>query len=110
MIALFCGLHRPHKVSASPVIPTELPAPIRVAPKPAMCSKKKARNVFYDDRGFPNESDTYNHLLHNIDGGIVLWKKKYGAPALDQDNPVFNYVYSEAKHGERLKELNLSHL
>jgi hypothetical protein len=75
-----------------------------------MHSKKKSQNVFYDDRGFPDESDAYNHLLHNIDGSIVQWKKKYGAPALDQDDPVFNYVYSEAKNGERLKELNLSHL
>jgi hypothetical protein len=31
-------------------------------------------------------------------------------PPLDQDDPVFNYVYSEAKHGERLKELDLSYL
>jgi hypothetical protein len=75
-----------------------------------MRAKKKARNVFYDNHGFPNKLDAYNHLLHNIDGGVVLWKKKFDAPALDQDNPVFNYVYSEAKHGKHLKELNLSHL
>jgi hypothetical protein len=59
-----------------PAIPTGLPAPIQVAPKPAMRSKKKAWNVFYNNRGFPDEWDAYNHLLHNIDGGIVLRKKK----------------------------------
>ncbi len=81
-----------------------------MAPKPAIHSKKKARNVFYDDRGFPDELDAYDHLFHNIDGNIVLQKKKYGTPALDKDHPVFNYVYSEAEHGKPLKELNLSHL
>ncbi len=72
---------------------------------------KKARNVFYNDCGFPDESAAYNHLLHNVDGGVVLRKKKFDAPALDQDDPEFNYTFSEADHGERLKnELDLSHL
>ena len=75
-----------------------------------MRPKKKARNVFYNDCSFPDKLDAYNHLLHNIGGSIVLRKKKFDAPALDQDNPVFNYVYSEAEHSERLKELDLSHL
>ena len=98
-------------MAALPSIPTELPFPIRVVHKPALCAKKKARNVFYNDRGFPDESDAYDHLLHNIHGGIVLRKKKFDAPALDQEDPAFNFVYSEANHGERLsKKLNLSHL
>jgi hypothetical protein len=67
--------------------------------------------MFYDDHGFPDESDAYNHLLHNIDGGVVLRRKKFNAPALDQDNPEFNYIFYEANHGERLKnELDLLHL
>ncbi len=91
--------------------PPSKPAPIRVVPKPAMCVRKKARNMFYDDRGFPDESDAYNHLLHNVDGGVVLHKKKFDAPALDQDDPEFNYIFSKADHGDRLKnELDLSHL
>ncbi len=59
---------------------------------------------------FPNKSDAYDHLFHNIDGSDVLRKKKFVAPALDQDNPVFNYMYSEAKHGKCLKKPDLSHL
>ena len=98
-------------MSASPSIPAGLPVLIRVAPKPALRAKKKAHNVFYDDPGSPDKSDAYDHLLRNIDGGIVLRKKKkFEAPVLDQDNPVFDCVYSKANHGERpKKELDLSH-
>jgi hypothetical protein len=76
-----------------------------------MRARKKAHNVFYDDRGFPHESNAYDHLLHNVDGRVVLRKKKFDAPALDQDNPKFNYTFSEANHGQHLKnEHDLSHL
>jgi hypothetical protein len=76
-----------------------------------MKSQKKARNVFYDDRGFPDETDAYNNLLHNVDGGVVLRKKKFDAPPLDQDDPGFHYTFNESEHGKRLcQELNLSHL
>ena len=89
-----------------PVSPSP-PSRIRVAPKLAMKSQKKARNVFFDNRGFPDESDAYDHLLHNIDGGVVLRKKKFDAPALDQDDPDFNYAFDESLHGDRLRqELN----
>ncbi len=55
-------------------------APIRVAPKPKSKSNKKARNVFYDDRGYPDESDEYDSLLHNIDGGVILQKRSFPHP------------------------------
>ena len=98
-------------MSALPSIPTGLPVPIRVAPKPALCATKKAQNVFYNNRGFPDKLDAYDHLLYNIDSGVVLRKKKFDAPVLDQDNLVFDFVYSKDKHGKRLKkDLNLSHL
>jgi hypothetical protein len=51
---------------------------------------KKARNIFYDNHGFPDESDAYDHLLHNIDGRVVLHKKKFDAPVLKEDDPEFN--------------------
>jgi hypothetical protein len=55
--------------------------------------------------------DAYDHLLHNIDGGLVLRKKKFDDPVLDQDNMVFDFVYSKDEHSKRLKkELDLSHL
>ena len=85
--------------------------PIRVAPKPKSRANKKARNVFYDDRGHPDESDAYDSLLHNIDGGVILRKKKFPTPPLDADDPTFNYSYSEELHGELLRtQLDVSHL
>ena len=69
-------------MSASISIPTGLPVPIRVACTPGLCAKKKAHNVFNNGRGFPDELEAYDHLLHNIDSGIVLRKKKFDAPAL----------------------------
>ncbi len=67
--------------------------------------------MFYNNHGFPDESNAYDHLLHNVDGGVVLCKKKFDAPALDQDDPKFNHIFSKADHGERLKnELDLLHL
>jgi hypothetical protein len=98
-------------MSDFPSIPTGLPVPIRVVPEPALCAKKKARNVFYDNNGFPDESDAYDHLLHNINGGVVLRKKKFDTPVLDLDDRVFDFVYSKDKHGKHLKkELDLSYL
>ena len=67
--------------------------------------------MFYDDRGFPDESDEYDQLLHNVDGGVILRKKKFPIPLLDVDDPTFNWVYDDALHGEKLKtELDVSHL
>jgi hypothetical protein len=87
------------------------PSPICVAPKPKSCSLKNSRNVFYDNCGFPNESDMYDHLLHNIDGGIILWKKTFPTPPINVDNPDFNHVYSNKIHGTQLQsDLHLSHL
>ncbi len=68
-------------------------------------------NVFCNDRGFPDKSNDYDHLLHNIDGGTILQQTKYPTPPLDVDNPTFNYVYSEELHGEKLQsKLDVSHL
>ena len=84
---------------------------IRVAPKPSFRAKKKARNVFYDDRGFPDQSSDYDNLLHNIDGGVVLRRRKFVAPTLDIDDPLFNFTFSEDRDGPQLaKDLDLSHL
>jgi hypothetical protein len=88
-----------------------LPSPIRVAPKTKPRSRKKARNVFYDDRGFPDESDAYDALLHSIDGGVILRKTKYPPPPIDADDPSFCVQYSEELHGEKLQaDVDISHL
>jgi hypothetical protein len=62
-------------------------------PKPTARSSKKSRNVFYDDRGHPYESEAYNQLLHNIDGGTVLGKKKSPTPPIDVNDLTFNHVF-----------------
>jgi hypothetical protein len=84
-------------------------SPIRVAPKPKC--QLKLKNVFYDDRGFPNQSNEFDHLLHNIDGGVILRKKKHPQPPLDFDDPTFNYKFDESIHAEKIKsKLLLDHL
>jgi hypothetical protein len=30
--------------------------------------------VFYDDCGFPDQSDEFDHLMHNINGDLILKK------------------------------------
>jgi hypothetical protein len=83
--------------------------PIRVAPKPKSC--KRTKKVFFNDRGFPDESEDYDANLSNIDGSIVLCQKKYAAPDLTTINPLFNYKFDEAFYGAQLaKDLNVSHL
>ncbi len=84
-------------------------SPIRVAPKPK-CSHKM-RNVFYDDRRFLDLSNKFDHLLHNIDGGVILCKKKHPQPPLNFDDPTFNYKFNESIHAEKIKsKLLLDHL
>jgi hypothetical protein len=56
--------------------------PIRVAPKAK--SRRQIKNVFIDDQGFPDQSDDFDVLLHNIDGGPVLQKLRHLAPPLDK--------------------------
>jgi len=79
----------------------ETKSPIRVTPKPKSC--RKLRNVFYDDYGFPDQSDEFDHLLKNIESGVILRKKKHPQPPLDVNNPTFNYKFDEALHATRIK-------
>ena len=58
-----------------------LPAPIRVAPK--FKRGKRPLNVFQDDRGFPDQSDEFDQLLSDIDGGPILRKRRHITPSLD---------------------------
>ncbi len=84
-------------------------SPIRVSPKPKCC--RKSRNVFYDDCGFPNQSDEFDHLLHNIDGGVILRKKKHPQPPLGVNNPMFNYEFDDSLHSDKIKsKLSIDHL
>ena len=70
-----------------------------------------ARSVFYDDRGYPDQLHDFDVLLHNINGGAILQKRKHLAPPLNEIDPQFFAVYDEAAHGATLcKLLDLSHL
>jgi hypothetical protein len=73
--------------------------------------QRRIKNVFADNRGFPDPSDEYDTLLHNIDGGTVLQKLRHPAPPLDKIDPCFNFTFDEALHGECLRQqLDLSYL
>ncbi len=70
--------------------------PIRVARK---IKGRKRPNVFLDDRGFPDQSHEFDVILHNVDGGPILRRRKHPAPPLDDIDPRFHSVYDEAGQG-----------
>jgi hypothetical protein len=84
--------------------------PIHVVPK-AKC-RKKLQNVFLDDHGFPDQSDKYDHLLHSIDGGPVLWKLRHPMPNLNWPiDPRFDHPFIPEEHKNIMhKQVDLSHL
>jgi hypothetical protein len=87
-----------------------LSPPIRVTPKLKGDSGKQ-KNVFLDDRSFPDQSNEFDSLLHNVDGGTILRKRRPPASKLDKIDPHFHAVYDEKLHGEQLRNnLDLSHL
>ena len=64
-----------------------------------------------DDRGFPDQSEDYDTLLHNIDSGPILRKLKHPAPSLNDPDPCFHFPFEEALYGDCLwEQLDLSHL
>ncbi len=82
---------------------------IHVAKKGKCCCQIK--NVFADDRGYPDQSNEFDTLLHNIDGGPVLRILRHPAPPLDKINPRFDFAFDDTLHGEYLRQqLDLSHL
>jgi hypothetical protein len=58
---------------------TGLP-PIHVMDKPKR--RKRGYNVFVNDRGFPNKTEYYKNLLHNVDSRPILCKLKHPAHLL----------------------------
>jgi hypothetical protein len=83
---------------------------VRLAPKAKQC--KRLKNVFLDDQGFPYQSNDYDHVLHNTDGGPILRKLKHPVP--DLNAPVDPKFYSEfipEKHEAQMsQDVDLSHL
>ncbi len=85
-------------------------APIWVAPKPKRC--KHLNNNFLDDRGFPDVSDEYDHMLHDINGGPILRKLCHPRPNLSAPvNPLNYSLFILEKHKAIMKcDMDLSHL
>ena len=80
--------------------PTDQPrAPIRPAYKPK--GKGRMKNVFMDDRGFPDPSDDFDHFLHNMDECTLVRKRKHPPRPIDGIDPAFDVQYDEAIHGEK---------
>lgn len=84
--------------------------PIWIAPK--FKCQKQVHNIFLDDRGFPDQSEEYNYLLHNVDGHPILCKLLHPSPAIDgKVDPLFLSVFDLAVQETQMQEdLDLSHL
>ncbi len=63
---------------------------------------KKQSNVFLDNSGYPDQSNKFDVLLHNVKGGPILHKRKHPAPPLDDIDPCFKAHFDKATHGARL--------
>ena len=97
---------RTFNASTSPNVVND---PIQPAPKGK--KGKKRKNVFYDNRGFPDQSEEFEYLLHRTGGGKVIRKRLHPAPSLDEVDQKFNTPFDEKKHGEKLRrELKVDHL
>jgi hypothetical protein len=85
-------------------------SPIREAPKPKC--RKCLLNVFLDNRGFPDQSAHYNHVLHSMDGGPILRKLRHPQPDLDVPiNPMYYLPFVAKKHEALMwMDMDLSHL
>jgi hypothetical protein len=90
--------------------PLQEQAPIRVALK--LKRRKRLQNVFLDNRGFPEQSNDYDTLLHGVDGSPILWKLKHPQPDLEAPiDPMYFLPFVAAKHEAQMgKVMDLSHL
>jgi hypothetical protein len=74
-----------------------------VSPKPKR--RRKLQNVFFDNQGFPDQSDEYNQLLHSINRGPVLRKLRRPMPNLNNPiNPNFNHPFVPEEHKELMQK------
>jgi hypothetical protein len=85
-------------------------SPIRVDPKPKR--RKRLQNVFLNDRGFPDQSNDYDHVLHGVNGGPVLRKLRNPQPDLEAAiDPVYYSPVVPEKHKALMrKDMDLLHL
>jgi hypothetical protein len=85
-------------------------SPIRVTPKPK--PRKRLLNLFLYGRGFPDQSNDYNHLHHGVDGGPILRKLRHPQPDLDAAlDPLYYSPFVAEKHEALMhKDIDLTHL
>ena len=85
-------------------------SPIRVDPKPKR--RKRLQNVFLDNRGFLDQSNDYDHVLHGVNGGPVLRKLRNPQPDLEAAiDPAYYLPFVHEKHEALMrKDMDLSHL
>ena len=115
---MHCLSHRkpclkPSSYSISPLEPLPQPAtppPSDMAPKgKGGCCQIK--NAFADNRGYPDQINYHNNLLHNIDSSPVLQKLRHPPPPINKVSPSFDFQFDKTLHGARLRQqLDLSHL
>ncbi len=69
-------------------------------------------NLFLDDCGFPDQSNKYDHVLHDINGGPILRKLRHPVPDFDEEvDPAFYAPFVPVKHEDQMRiDLDLSHL
>jgi hypothetical protein len=84
--------------------------PIRVDPKPKC--RKHLQNVFLDDKGFSDQSNDYNHVLHGMDRGPILWKLCHPQPGLytPVDSSYYLPFVAEKHKALMRNDMDLSHL
>jgi hypothetical protein len=95
--------------AANTAAPTDTPnieSPIRFTHKSKPTGSKRDKNVFHDDRGFPDQSHEFDTILHTINGRCILRKRKHPAPHIDEIDRKFHAVYDEDLHGAKLRKSN----
>ena len=70
--------------------------------------RRRIKNVFVDDHGYPDQTDDHDTLLHNIEKGPVLRKLRHPPLPLGEVDPSFDFPFNEVLHGARLHQLQLS--
>jgi hypothetical protein len=80
-----------------------------VVPKPKQ--QKQLQKIFLGNQGFPDQSNEFDQLLYNVDGGPVLQKLRYPMANLDGlIYPRFHSPFIHEQHKDLMwKQIDLSH-
>ena len=82
--------------------------PIRVSPKK---KGRKSQNIFFDNRGYPDQSNDYDYLINCTTGGKFIRKRKHPARPLTDIDPLFHSPFIPSLHQAVLNsDLKIDHL